>query len=211
VNSITAAGLSAIVNLVVLVGIPLGIYSLWHKLRHKRKLAEIAHRAGLCIGKGKYLGYAAGISAIIAGIVVAVHLFQGPSDGEGLLTREGSAMAKFAGLGLTGESIILALIYGVIQTGFSEELLFRGLIAGSLGRRLPLLWANMIQSIIFLLPHLLLLLIVPELWWLLIVVLVGAMVKGWLRIKSDSILGPWMMHATANVSMALSVAVRAAG
>ncbi len=99
-------------------------------------------------------------------------------------------MAQFAGLGLTGESIILALIYGVIQTGFSEELLFRGLIAGSLGRRLPLLWANVIQSIIFLLPHLLLLLIVPELWWLLIVAFFTALVKGWLRIKSDSILGP---------------------
>ena len=99
-NSITAAGLSAIVNLVILVVIPLGIYSLWHKLRHKRKLAEIAHRAGLCIGKRKYLGYAAGLSAIIAGIVVAVHLFQGPSDGEGLLTRKGSSMAQFAGLGL---------------------------------------------------------------------------------------------------------------
>ncbi len=119
VNSITAAGLSAIVNLVVLVVIPLGIYSLWHKLRHKREFAEIVHSAGLCIGKGKYLGYAAGISAIIAGIVVAVHLFQGPSDGEGLFTREGSAMAQFAGLGLTGESIILALIYGVIQTGYA--------------------------------------------------------------------------------------------
>ena len=124
--------ISAIVNLVVLVVIPLGIYSLWHKLRHKRKLAEIAHRAGLCIGKGKFLGYAALLSAIVAGIVVAAHLFQGPSDGEGLLTREGSAMAQFAGLGLTGESIILALIYGVIQTGFSEELLFRGFLLGGL-------------------------------------------------------------------------------
>jgi membrane protease YdiL (CAAX protease family) len=211
VNIITAAGLSAIVNLVVLVVIPLGIYSLWHKLRHKRTLAEIAHRAGLCIGKRKYIGYAAGLSAIIAGIIVAVHVFQGPSDGESLLTREGSAMAQFAGLGLTGETIILALIYGVIKTGFAEEVLFRGLIAGSLGRRLPLLWANVIQSIIFLLPHLLFLLIVPEMWWLMIVVLVGAMIKGWLRIKSDSIIGPWMMHATANVSIAISVAVRAVG
>jgi membrane protease YdiL (CAAX protease family) len=211
VNSITTAGLAAIVNLVVLVVIPLGTYALWHKLRHKRNLAEIAHRAGLCTGNRKYLGYAAGLSAIIAGIVVAVHLFQGPSDGEGLLTREGSAMAQFAGLGLSSESIILALIYGVIKTGFAEELLFRGLIAGSLGRRLPLLWANVIQSIIFLLPHLLLLLIVPELWWLLIVTFFTALVKGWLRIKSDSIIGPWMMHATANVSIAISVAVRAVG
>ena len=208
-NSITAAVLSALINLVVLVVIPLGIYSLWHKLRHQRKLAEIAHRAGLCIGRRKYLGYAAGLSAVAAGIIVAVHIFQGPSEGEALLTREGSAMAQFAGIGLSGESITLALIYGVVKTGFAEELLFRGLIAGSLGRRLPLLWANVIQSTIFLLPHLPLLLIVPELGWLLVVAFCTALVKGWLRIKSDSIIGPWMMHATANVSIAISVAVRA--
>ena len=38
------------------------------------------------------------------------------------------------GLGLTGTSIAMALLYGVVKTGFAEELLFRGLIAGSLGR-----------------------------------------------------------------------------
>jgi membrane protease YdiL (CAAX protease family) len=37
----------------------------------------------------------------------------------------------------------MALLYGVVKTGFSEELLFRGLIAGSLSRRLPLLWATL--------------------------------------------------------------------
>ena len=47
----------------------------------------------------------------------------------------------------------MALLYGVVKTGFAEELLFRGLIAGSLGRRLPLVWANLLQALIFLLPH----------------------------------------------------------
>ena len=210
VSVVVAAGLSAIVNLVVLAGIPLGSYTLWHKLRHQRRLAESMVRAGLCVGDRKYLGYAAGLSAIIAGVILVAHLCQGPSDGEGLLTRKGSAMAAFAGLGLSGESVLLAVIYGVIKTGFTEELLFRGLIAGSLSRRLPLLWANLIQSTIFLLPHLVLLVIMPELWWLLIVTFVAALVKGWLRIQSGSILGPWLMHATGNVGIALSVAIRTA-
>jgi membrane protease YdiL (CAAX protease family) len=104
----------------------------------------------------------------------------------------------------------LALLYGVIKTGFAEEFLFRGLIAGSLGRRLPLAWANLLQAAIFLLPHLLLLRTMPELWWLLPVIFVGALVKGWIRIRSGSMLGPWLIHATMNVATCLMVAVRTA-
>ena len=51
----------------------------------------------------------------------------------------------------------MALLYGVVKTGFPEELLFRGLIAGSLSRRFSLLWANVVQALIFLIPHLLVL------------------------------------------------------
>jgi len=78
----------------------------------------------------------------------------------------------------------LALLYGVVQTGFSEELLFRGLIAGSLARQLP------------------------EMWGILPIVFVGALFAGWLRMRSGSILGPWLIHATANVTVTLSLAAR---
>jgi membrane protease YdiL (CAAX protease family) len=37
----------------------------------------------------------------------------------------------------------MAILYEVVKTGLPEELLFRGLIAGSLSRRLPVLWANL--------------------------------------------------------------------
>ena len=56
----------------------------------------------------------------------------------------------------------MAFLNGAVQTAFTEELLFRGLIAGSLSRRLPVLWANLAQAAIFFLPHLLILLVVPE-------------------------------------------------
>jgi membrane protease YdiL (CAAX protease family) len=66
---------------------------------------------------------------------------------------EGSAQRPFVGLGFSTTAIALAFLHGVVQTGFTEELLFRGLIAGSLSRRLSLLWANLLQALIFLLPR----------------------------------------------------------
>ena len=102
----------------------------------------------------------------------------------------------------------MALLYGVVKTGFSEELLFRGLIAGSLGRRLPLLWANLLQAVIFLVPHFLVLVARPELWVILPIVFLASLFLGWARIRSESILGPWLVHSAANVATCLMVAVR---
>ncbi|MBI3282409.1 MAG: CPBP family intramembrane metalloprotease [Acidobacteria bacterium] len=122
------------------------------------------------------------------------------------LVRPGSALRRFLGLGLSTPGIIGSLVYGAFQTGFTEELLFRGLIAGSLSRRLPLAWANFVQALIFLLPHLLILQFAPEMFWLLPVVFGGALVYGWVSIKSGSIIGPGLMHSSGNVAMALTVA-----
>jgi membrane protease YdiL (CAAX protease family) len=98
----------------------------------------------------------------------------------------------------------------VVTTGFAEEFLFRGLIAGSLSRRLSLLWANVCQALIFLAPHLLVLRVMPELWPVIPIVFLGSLFFGWVRIKSGSILGSWLIHAAANVTMCLSVSSRTA-
>ena len=196
------AFLSALLNVLVLAGLPFLGYFLYHKWRHKRRLGEISRRAGLRIGDKKYLVY----SALFAIVCVALLLaWQPPLES---FTGEGSPQHAFVGLGLGGTSIAMALLYGVVKTGFSEELLFRGLIAGSLSRRLSLPWANLWQALIFLLPHLLILHTRPELWGLLPVVFVGALVSGWLRIKSGSIFGPWLIHAALNIATCLNIAVR---
>ena len=51
----------------------------------------------------------------------------------------------------------------------------------------------------------------PQKWGLLPIVFVGALVFGWIRIKSGSIIGPWSMHASVNVTVALSIAIRTTG
>lgn len=196
--------LSALVNLVILVLVPGFGYYAFHRWRHRRSFREIARRAGLQLGAPRYLGY--GLVAALL-VVAAILLFPPPLEP---FLREGSSQRELAGLGLGLRSVALALLYGVVKTGFAEELLFRGLIAGSLGRRLALPWANLLQALVFLLPHLPLLWIMPETWGILPVVFVGALFAGWLRIRSESMLAPWLLHAAANVTMALSVAARSA-
>ena len=199
------AALAALLNVVVLAGVPFLVYFAYHRLRHRRGLGEVARRAGLQIGEPRYLGYSLAAAAVV---VVALVVWAPPVEP---FLRPGSPQRAFAGLGLGPTAILLAVLYGVVKTGFAEEFLFRGLIAGSLGRRLPVPWANLAQAVIFLLPHLLVLRVMPEMWWVLPLVLAGALFGGWVRLKSGSIHGPWLMHAAANVTISLSVAARTAG
>ena len=196
------AAISAVFQVLVLTGVPFGVYILYHRWRYKRRLGEVAARAGLRFGEPRYLVY-----SLVLAIAVALVLIIWPPPIEPL-TRPGSAQRQFVGLGLGADSIVLALLYGVVKTGFTEELLFRGLIAGSLSRRLSFVWANLFQALIFLLPHFAILFVAREVSGILPIVFVGALVFGWVRIRSGSILGSWLMHAAGNVTMALVVAAR---
>lgn len=193
---------SALLNLLFLAALPLLIYYVFHRWRHERSFPEVARRAGLQVGETRYLAY-----CLAVGAAVSVILILWPPSLQSSL-GEGSAFRSFGGLGLSTTSVLMAFVYGVIKTGFVEELLFRGLIAGSLSRRLSLLWANLIQAIIFLVPHLFVLTVAPRMWPILPVIFAGALFAGWVRIRSGSMVGPWIIHAFANVTMGLSVAIR---
>jgi len=198
------AALSALLNVLVFAGLPFLTYYAYHKWRHKRSFCEIARRAGLQLGAGRYLAYGA---AFALASVAILAIWPPPLDP---FLRDGSPQQPFVGLGLSGTAVAMALLYGVVKTGFPEELFFRGLIAGSLARRLPLLWANLAQALVFFIPHLLVLRVMPEMWGILPVIFAGSLFWGWVRIKSGSIVGSWLMHACANAAMCLSIAVRTA-
>jgi membrane protease YdiL (CAAX protease family) len=195
---------TALTNVVLFVGLPFFFYWAFHKLRRKRSLGEVLTRAGLRFSIDQYFGYCLAVTAVVVTVLILIPL---PVDA---LTREGSSWHRYVGLGLGWPAVPMALLYGVIQTGFCEEFFFRGLIAGSLSRRLPLKWANLIQSLIFLLPHLLILKFMPEMWPMLLFVFGLALFCGWVRIKSKSIAGPWLLHGVTNIATALVVAVRSA-
>ncbi len=194
--------LSALTNLVLLAGLPFTIYYVYHHRRRGRSFAEVLRRAGLQMGEREYLWYC--VAASLAMVTILL-VWPPPLDP---FTRQGSAQRVFTGLGLGPQALAMAFLYGIVQTGFSEELLFRGLVAGSLSRRLPLPWANVFQASIFLLPHLLILSVMPEMWPVLVFVFLAALFAGWVRIRSGSIVGPWILHASVNVTMALSIAMR---
>jgi membrane protease YdiL (CAAX protease family) len=198
------AVISALLNLIVLAALPFFIYALYEKQRNQRGFANSARRAGLQLGNPRYIFYSL-VFAITA--VVALILWKPPIAS---FTRQGSPQQEFVGLGLSGTSIFIALIYGFVKTGFPEEVLFRGLIAGSLSRRLPFWRANVVQALIFLLPHLAALRVMPELWAMLPTVFLGALFLGWIRIRSGSILGSWLIHALGNVTICLDIAIRTA-
>jgi membrane protease YdiL (CAAX protease family) len=202
--SLSDAALSALLQVLLVGGAPLLGYFIYQKWRHTRTFAEVTQRAGLQLGTPRYLVYSLAFG--LAGALLLV-VWSPPLD---LLIGQGSAQHQFVGLGFGMPAITRAFLNGVVQTAFAEELLFRGLIAGSLSRRLPFVWANVLQALIFLLPHLLILLVASGLWPVLPAVFVGALLFGWIRIKSGSILGSWLMHACGNVTMALMVAIRTA-
>ena len=198
-----AALASAVVNVTVFAVVPLLVYAAVQRFRHGRSLAEVARRAGLTAGDARSL--AVGGAAALAGVLALV-VFPPPLE---VMVREGSPQRAFAGLGLA-TAVPLALLYGFVKTGLAEEVLFRGLIGGTLARRLSAGWANLGQALVFLAPHLLVMRVMPELWPLLIVVFLGALFVGWLRIRSGSIAAAWLVHGSLNVATCLSVAARTA-
>jgi len=198
------ASISAAVNLVLLAGIPFLVYFGFQKWRHKRTLGECAERTGLQLGNPRFLLHGAAVSVLAVALLMVWPPPLAP------FLRHGSPQEAFHGLGLNAQSVLLALLYGVLKTGLPEEFLFRGLIAGSLFRHLRPVQANLAQAAIFVLPHLFVLKVMPELWVLIPIIFVAALFVGWLRSVSGSILGPTLVHAALNVTICLSVAMRSA-
>lgn len=194
--------LSGLIQFAFLAALPLLLYVGWHRRRHARPMAETMARAGLVLGDRRYLGLEIAGAVVVASCWLAFHPDLEP------LTRHGSGAAGFAGTGLSPLVVGAALTYGFVQTGLTEEILFRGLLLGSLTRRLPLLAANLGQAAIFTIPHWLVLKIAPEFALALPVIFIVALYAGWLRHRSGSVIGPWLIHGSINTTTALLVALR---
>jgi membrane protease YdiL (CAAX protease family) len=188
---------AALQNLIVFV-IPVLIYAVVVRWRAKLRSSEITTRLGLVGGKHRPLLWALG-----ACVPVAMVGAWASAQTKGF---EGSMLAPF--IEAPPSLFVFGSIfnYCVLATGFPEELLFRGLIAGVLFRRRSFWIANLIQALIFVLPHLLLLFVAPELWMLAVSLPLGlGLLLGWLRHTSGSIWPGVIVHAVSNAAGALMV------
>ena len=112
------------------------------------------------------------------------------------------ASSRFAGSGIYGA--IAVLFYAFIQTGLSEEILFRGFLGKKLSEKFGLRVGNTVQAVVCGLVHVVLL---SSAFTLLPLIGVGVLtaVSGWImgwvneEAAGGSILPSWMMHSLANL------------
>lgn len=102
--SLAQSIITAATNVIILAGLPLLLYWLFHRRRSGLSFAETARRAGLQIGDPRYLAYAALASVLV---IVALLVFPPPLEP---YMREGSAHRDFVGMGIGASSIALALL-----------------------------------------------------------------------------------------------------
>ena len=150
---------------------------------------------GWRLGSSVYYLWALLLLLISAILVVLLALFVFPN-----LYRhppKSDTLYYYARLGFSFSSVLIAFV-NEFQTALGEESFFRGLLGGWFIRRFGFLVGNTLQTLIFLLPHLLILLAGVYLWPLLAFPLLLGWLAGWLRYKSDSIVPGMLIHTLGN-------------
>ena len=117
-----------------------------------------------------------------------------------------SATSQFAGLGLG--ALPGALVFAFLQTGLSEEILFRGFLLKRLAVRFGFGAGNMVQSVIFGAIHGLGFFTSVGWFWALLITLftgISAWFMGYINEKKadGSIMPSWIMHGVSKVLSSL--------
>lgn len=123
-----------------------------------------------------------------------------------LLDESTMATSQFSGGGIS--VLFAAIIYAFLQTGFSEELFFRGFLAKRLIHKLGFQWGNIIQGSLFGLMHGVLFISTSGLLGLVVIVLITGItgyLLGWINEKysNGSIISSWLIHGTVNLIPAI--------
>lgn len=184
--------ISAILQVMLFSMIPF----IWWLCTARKKqpfLTWIGLQKPIIVHKGRYAMY----------IVLSIFTMLIPSFALVFFYIDRSLLAanQFAGLGAA--AVIPALFYAIIQTGLSEELLFRGFLLKRWMKIFDFQGANLLQSIVFGCVHGAMLWSVLPLHVILLVVLTTALagyVMGWVneRIAGGSIVTSWSIHSIVN-------------
>ncbi len=121
----------------------------------------------------------------------------------GNLNYQGFTIDSFRQSGWSFQTICVILVWAIIQTSLSEEILFRGFICKRLCNKFGEKTGNMLQAVVFGTIHILALPNKNILAIFVITILTGGIgyALGWLSMKKayGSILYGWAIHAMANI------------
>jgi membrane protease YdiL (CAAX protease family) len=184
----------------ILFSIPSLIYIIVCR-RHGEKWNEIFEKIGWKSSRPIYFVGSLGVMIIVGGLGWLAFRAV-PSE---VLKDPNINVSDYAGLTLSVTSFLLVLLREAIYVALGEEVFFRGFLEGWLVRRLGFAMGNTIQTVVFILPHLLLLLVSLSLWPIIIVQFIAGWLIGWVRYRSNSILPGWVAHSLTNAFGALSV------
>ena len=182
----------------VLLTLPSIIYLVINR-RRGQEWPDIRENLGWQGSPARYYLWAVGIVLLLQVLGWAAMRLVPPE----VLEHPNVSVSAYAGREPSLTTFLLILLQEAVYIALGEEIFFRGFLGGWLYRRLGFAVGNLIQSAIFLLPHLLLLAVSLSLWRLVLVQWLAGWFMGWLRYRSDSILPGWLAHTLTNTTSAM--------
>ncbi len=196
---LTQAVVNAIVQLIVVL-----IIAAVYWAAFGRKKAGFFTYIGLTAPNGRGLKTATVFFILLS--LANIYFFSQP-DVQAAVNAENTVTGKLREQGFSLEMIAVILVGAGVQTGLTEEILFRGLIAKRLINGLGFWFGNTVQALLFGAIHLLIFVAPggPAFTWLLggVFFLLPAL-AGWLmgyaneKAGNGSIVPGWLMHALGN-------------
>ena len=190
--------ISTIIQCGVLIGIPFLLYMILN-----REKQGFLIWVGLFRPKNKtWLKYEALI------LIIAILIMAGPIwifINLGIISEDILYSLSFREKGFSLELLLIILIKGAVQTALSEEVFFRGFIGKRIAMRYGYLIGNLIQSILFGLPHGLPFILVYKSYLFGNILFLSASIVGFMQFyinekKADgSILPSLIIHSTMNI------------
>lgn len=107
--------------------------------------------------------------------------------------------------GFSLETIVIVLVKAIFQTALAEEVLFRGFIGKRIRRKLGYIKGNLIQAILFGLPHGIPLILVFKAYAFGLTLFISATIVGFIlfyineKRANGSIIPSILLHSTANI------------
>ena len=186
--------ISAILQVVILIAIPFIFY-----LVKEKRVKGFFNWIGFKITENNVFKYMAIIFISFLVIIILPYLYLYNTNS---LTYTGFTVDAYKQYGWSMQTILVILIWAVVQTSLSEEIFFRGFLGNRLFEKLGS-GGNVIQAIIFGGIHIVSVVGKGILPMLIIFLLTGGIgyALGWLsRNKADgSIIYGWMIHAAVNI------------